>query len=76
MRKLRIWLARLFLRGTGRMIVPRVEVERVYALCTELQEYAQRSGGINAPHRINAARKVRNYTQRIAETTNEFWREP
>ena len=65
--RVRVWMARLALKGTGCLVVRRAEVVWVRELCDELQVYAQTSGGLNDPHRINAKRRVTRLTDALTQ---------
>jgi len=58
LQRLKIGLARWLTRGTPCTVVRTVVVENMQAEAQKLEDYIQRSGGLQDPRRINAWREV------------------
>lgn len=58
MKRFRVAVARLLLKGTGVILVRKSEVEEMHKISGELLEYAQHSGALNDPHRLKAQRRI------------------
>lgn len=57
-RRARVLIARLMARGTGCRVVRANVVDEVCALADALRSYAEHSGGLNDPRRIEAQRVI------------------
>lgn len=58
LKRLRVGLARILMRGTECAVVRKEYVARVLGLAVELQEYVDRSGALQDSSRIHAWRRV------------------
>lgn len=58
LQRFRVALARLLTRGTKCTVVRAVVVENMQDTARRLEEYVQRSGGLQDPRRISAWREV------------------
>lgn len=72
MKRFRVALARLLLKGTGVITVRKQEVERVHGLCNELLEYSQHSGALSDPRRLKARRRIGHLTGALSVSSEQM----
>jgi len=72
MKRLRVTLARLLVRGIGVSVVRDSVVRSLEARCMALDAYVDQSGALQSPHRIRAYRRVRGDTAAVRELAHHI----
>lgn len=72
MKRFRGWLANLLVRGTRLTVVRQSIATDLVSRCAALDDYVDRSGALQSPHRIRAYRRVRGETAAARELARQI----